>query len=478
MNFTSLYFFIFLPITCFLYRILPHRFRWMFLLFSSCFFYACHDFRLLILILITTLASYYAGITLEHTKSKKKKKVILLRTLLICLGILFVFKYLNFTCSSLCFLFNAIGIEASFEEFSILLPMGISFYTFQTLSYTIDVYRGNIPAERHFGYYSLFVVFFPQLVAGPIERPGNLLPQLKKSPSPSSDDISEGFRFLLTGYVKKILIADYFAGFVDIAYNHPAGVGGASLLLATILFAIQIYCDFSGYSDIALGCARFLGIRLSENFKNPYQAVSIRDFWKRWHISLTCWFTDYLYIPLGGNRKGTLRHYRNILITFLFSGLWHGANMTYLLWGIFHGLLQVAETFIQQKQKKVFYVPVVLRQAVTFSLVCFSWIFFRAATVSDAFSIIRKIITDFRIGLLFSDLALTATDLVLIPLLLILLRLLKRLPLLKNFGHTLSAFRAECQTALLYLSITLAVIICRCLILTEYGTTSFIYFQF
>lgn len=473
MSFTSPVFFLFLPVVLLLYRLCQRRGRILLLLASSYLFYAYYDIRLLILILITTLTSYYAGISIAHTNSPAKKRRFVALTMVVCLGILFFFKYFNFALDTTYSLVRLFGLDAPDIHLNILLPMGISFYTFQTMSYIFDVYAKKIHAERNIGYYALFVVFFPQLVAGPIERPADLIPQLRSKPTPSKEDYSQGLAFLLRGYAKKIILADTLSGYVDTAYGNIPTAGGAALILATVLFAIQIYCDFSGYSDIALGCARFLGIRLTENFHRPYQAVTIRDFWRRWHISLTRWFRDYLYIPLGGNRKGLPRQCVNILLTFLVSGLWHGANLTYVLWGGIHGIYLIIETLLLRK-KELPKKYSLLGQCITFPLVCFAWIFFRAPSVNDACLIIATIFTHFDAGNLLDGIGATRMEFLLFTLSILLLPALERLPSTITANHQLSSIRI----VLLYYILVLTIVLFRIMVLTTTGSTSFIYFQF
>lgn len=468
MSFTSPVFFIFLPIVLLLYRILPKKYRPVLLLAASYIFYAYYDVRLLTLIFITTIVSYICARCM-NTESAKARKRALIIAIITCLGILFAFKYFNFAVDGVFSILRLFGVNISFDGFDILLPMGISFYVFQTMSYTFDVYRGKYNAESNLGYYALFVVFFPQLVAGPIERPADLLPQLKNAPTPSRQDFAEGFKMFLRGYAKKFLIADFVAVFVNTAYSNPKEAGGAALIVATIMFAFQIYCDFSGYSDIALGCARFMGIRLSENFHSPYSASSIGEFWKRWHISLTRWFTDYLYIPLGGSRKGLPCQCRNIMIVFLVSGLWHGANLTYVVWGGLHGFYLIIEKLIskrklEHKHNKFFGI------IITFTLVCFAWIFFRASSINDALYIIRTIFTNFNGGHLLLGLGITTVELLAALLLICALPLIEKLPTLCR--------PLQARTLLFYYILTIAIIICRSYILTGYGSSAFIYFQF
>ena len=476
MSFTAPEFLLFLAVVLILCRIVPQKLRWMVLLPASYFFYAWHNVWLLSLILLTTLTSYLCALRIEKAVSKGKRRAILALDLAVCLGILFVFKYLDFALGGVFSLIRLFGGQGEFDGFHLLLPMGISFYVFQTLSYTIDVYRGTVPAEKHLGYFALFVIFFPQLVAGPIERPGDLLPQLRRTPKPEADDVAQGLRCLVRGYAKKVLIADYLARFVDAAYGDAANAGGAALAVATVLFAVQIYCDFSGYSDIALGCARLMGVRLTENFRRPYSAVTVRDFWRRWHISLTRWFTDYLYIPLGGSRKGLARQCVNILIVFLVSGLWHGANITFLIWGGLHGLYLAAETLLsEEREERSSLRP--LRRAITLALVCFAWVFFRAENLPHAIQVLQSVATDFRPENALTGLAMGLPELLTALMLLALLPMLEALPTLAADGAKGTTLQPNRAVTLYFLLIT-AVVLCRCVTLTQGGDTAFLYFQF
>ena len=476
MSFTAPEFLLFLAVVLILYRIAPQKWRWAVLLPASYFFYACHNVWLLSLILLTTLTSYLCALRMEKATSKGGRRAALAVDLAVCLGILFVFKYLDFALGGIFDLVQLFGGQWEFNGFHLLLPMGISFYVFQTLSYTIDVYRGTVPAERHLGYFALFVVFFPQLVAGPIERPVDLLPQLRRASDIEADNAAQGLRYLVRGYAKKVLIADWLARFVDAAYGDAANAGGAALALATVLFAVQIYCDFSGYSDIALGCARLMGVRLTENFRRPYDAVTVRDFWRRWHISLTRWFTDYLYIPLGGSRKGLVRRCVNILIVFLVSGLWHGADVTFLIWGGLHGLYLAVETLLPEERKEH---PGLrpLRRAVTLTLVCFAWIFFRAENLPHAMQVLQAIAMDFRPENALAGLAMGLPELLTALLLLALLPMLEALPTLTGKEAEGTAIRSN-RTVTLYFLLITAGVLCRCIALTQGGDTAFLYFQF
>lgn len=332
MLFNSIKFAIFFPIVFALYWIWPRRFRWMLLLMSSYYFYMSWNVKYALLIFITTVVSYAAGIFLERTTIQKEKRIILIVSLIICLGILFVFKYLGFVFESISNLFSFFSIQVHPVTLNLILPVGISFYTFQTLGYVIDVYKGKITAEKNFGYYATFVSFFPQLVAGPIERTENLLPQIKTEHTFKESEGLLGTQYIILGLYKKV-IADTLAFHADIVFEDIYNYEGFALLLATFFFSVQIYCDFSGYSDIARGTAKLFGIELMENFRSPYFSRSVKEFWKRWHISLSTWFKDYVYIPLGGNRCSKIRQRFNMIATFLVSGLWHGANWTFVMWG-------------------------------------------------------------------------------------------------------------------------------------------------
>jgi len=380
------------------YFLLPQKARWVMLLAASYYFYMCWDAKLVILLLLTTVVQYAAArlMTEGHGffATPRGKKLVLVVGVSVSLAVLFFYKYFDFFSDSLYHLLSYLQLPTHPVLLKLVLPMGISFYTFQTLSYTVDVYRGDMPAEKHFGYFALYISFFPQLVAGPIERADRLLPQLKAEHTFDATRARSGLRRMAIGYFKKIVIADTLAKGVDAVYNHLPGQGGLVLVIATVMFAFQIYCDFSGYSDIAIGCARILGIDLMDNFRAPYLAHSIREFWSRWHISLSTWFRDYVYIPLGGNRSGVWKQRRNLLLTFLLSGLWHGANWTFVLWGLLHGGLQVVENLLRGRFPKLgkhTELHGALEVLCTFTLVCIGWIFFRANNVQDAFYVFGHI---------------------------------------------------------------------------------------
>lgn len=331
MLFNSLSFAIFLPIVFGLYWIFPHKYRWSILLLSSCYFYMSWDERYIVLIMFTTSVSYLSAIIMEYTRDRRRALLII--TLVASLGTLFFFKYFNFVSGSIAKISDLLSIPIHPVTLKVLLPVGISFYTFQTLGYVVDVYRGDIRPEHHFGRYAAFIMFFPQLVAGPIERSENFLPQIRRELPFSYEQAVYGLRLMLWGFFKKSVIADRLAVYVDLVYDDIYSHKGCSLAVSSVFFAFQIYCDFSGYSDIAIGAARLFGIDLMTNFKSPYLSASIKEFWSRWHISLSSWFKDYVYIPLGGNRKGRARTYANMMATFLTSGLWHGAALNFIVWG-------------------------------------------------------------------------------------------------------------------------------------------------
>ena len=395
MLFNSLNFLIFMLIVVSLYYILPHKVRWVFLLFASLYFYMAWKVELIVLILFSTFANYLCAIFID--KYRQKAKMILTISLLINFGMLFVFKYLLLINQTVIYFFG----QSALGNFNIILPMGISFYTFQAVGYTIDVYRDSVKPQRNYFKFTLFITFFPQLVAGPIERTENLMPQLFEKADFKLSNLLEGVKIISYGFFMKLVIADRASIIVNTVYNSPRFHGFLAYLIATILFAVQIYCDFAGYSEIAMGCAKMLGIDLMRNFRSPYFSKSVKEFWRRWHISLSGWFKDYVYIPLGGNRNGKKQEHLNLMITFLLSGLWHGANWTFLLFGALNGLYQVMGSLkdrLLKRPKNYKGNPFlnIFRTAATFTLIGVSWIFFRANTVEDAFYIINHFFRDFR----------------------------------------------------------------------------------
>lgn len=398
MLFNSFTFIIFFITVTILYFIFPHKLRWLLLLISSYIFYMAWRPELIILIVFSTFINYFISLLIYNSSNKNKRKKYLYISLIINFGLLFIFKYTNFIGGTLTEILNFAGINYKVKNFDIILPMGISFYTFQAASYTIDVYKKRIKPIKHYGIFSLFITFFPQLVAGPIERSENLLPQFYEKHKFNSERILQGLKLMLLGFFKKIVIADRASTAVNTIFNNPQTHSGLYFIFATLLFTFQIYCDFSGYSDIAKGSAKVLGFRLMENFNKPYLSKSIKEFWKRWHISLSSWFMDYVYIPLGGNRCGNIIKCRNVFITFLVSGLWHGANWTFVIWGGLHGIYQVIgiitykfRSFLKGENNFILKFFSIL---ITFILTAFAWIFFRANTINDAFYIISNLFTD------------------------------------------------------------------------------------
>ena len=399
MLFNSLQFLLFFPVVAGLYFTCPKRWRWALLLVASYYFYMCWKPEYVLLILASTVVDYFSGLKMSAAPDKRSRRPWLTLSLSANLGLLFAFKYWNFFADSTRDLLGAFNIFADIPEFSALLPVGISFYTFQTLSYSIDIYRGQLRPERHFGRFALFVSFFPQLVAGPIERASRLLPQLQVEHHFDYERVSSGLRQMIWGMFKKVVVADRLAVYVDAVYSDPSAHQGLPLIAATYFFAFQIYCDFSGYSDIAIGAARVLGFDLMENFRRPYLARTLSDFWRRWHISLSTWFRDYVYIPLGGNRASAARWFSNLAITFLVSGLWHGANWTFVAWGALHGGYLIFAIVTAGPRERLFSnlgLPESSRSraaldiVVTFHLALVAWVFFRADSLGDAILVFQQ----------------------------------------------------------------------------------------
>lgn len=418
MLFNSFDFLLFFPIVCLIYYIIPYKFRQLFLLLASYFFYMCWNPKYALLMLTSTVITYMSGIFIERankiedeSKQNRQKNIYVAMSFGMNLSILFFFKYFNFMIASINQVLSSMHITLIELNFDVILPVGISFYTFQALSYTMDVYRGEIYTEKNFIKYALFVSFFPQLVAGPIERSKNLLKQISVKHEFDLHRVHTGLILMLWGLFQKMVISDNIAIIVSEVYDHNANYGSLELIFATILFAFQIYCDFGGYSSIAIGAARVMGFELMENFDTPYLAKTVADFWRRWHISLTTWFRDYLYIPLGGNRKGKLRKYGNIMIVFLTSGLWHGASWHFVVWGGLNGLYQVVGDLLQPVRDQIvkwFRVKrnvashQLIKVVLTFIMVDLSWIFFRANSVSQAFAILKGMCTRIHLSVLIN----------------------------------------------------------------------------
>ncbi|MCR4643080.1 MAG: MBOAT family protein [Lachnospiraceae bacterium] len=402
MLFNSLEFAIFLILVFFVYWALPHRFRPLLLMVSSFYFYGRWNPVYLLLILAMILSSYGCARWIGRLKQRKettvkRQKLAVFLNCLVCLGLLTWFKYINFLIDSFRALMNAFGAGMSDFMIDVLLPVGISFYTFQTISYVIDVYREKLEPEKDIVRYAAFISFFPQLVAGPIERSTNLLPQLKEEKHFDYDEAVYGMRLMAWGFYKKLVIADVLVVYVDRVYGELHSHTGVDLLITSFFFMIMIYCDFSGYSDIAIGTARLFGIKLMKNFNSPFLSHSNEEMWRRWHISLSTWFRDYVYIPLGGNRKGRIRKYINIVVTFFLSGLWHGAAWHFVVWGTMQGVVQVFEdigrkTLTTLKKNRIFFVCSVIFTTVFFQV---SVVFFRAPSVSDAFYLLGHMFDGF-----------------------------------------------------------------------------------
>ena len=404
MLFNSISFLFFFPIVCIVYFMIPAnqlRLRNVMLLLASYYFYMNWEPTYALLLLTSTLITYLAALGIEYFRTVRYRKLCLVSSLVLNLSILFLFKYYNFLAQNVEALLCRGGLGIDIPEFQLLLPVGISFYTFQALGYSIDVYRGTTKAEHNFATYALFVSFFPQLVAGPIERSNNLLPQFKHKHTFDYNEAMIGLRMMVWGYFLKLVLADRCGIYVDSIFNNIDKHNGGSFLLASLLFPFQIYGDFAGYSLIAIGAARIMGFKLMENFRRPYFACSIGEFWHRWHISLSTWFKDYVYIPLGGNRVPRLRQYFNLLVTFIVSGIWHGANWTFLCWGSLHGVLLCIEKAFGIGRQEYTGLRRVWHWAMTFTLVCLAWILFRANTLQDAVIVISGIFT--KLGMPHAD---------------------------------------------------------------------------
>jgi D-alanyl-lipoteichoic acid acyltransferase DltB (MBOAT superfamily) len=393
--FNSLDYFVFLPLVLVAYFVLPLRGRQIMLVLASLFFYACWRWPYVGLLLLSAVVDYSVARAIEASPTQAGKKRWVTLSVVFNLAVLGFFKYWGLFVESLGVIDGgALGLPT----FDLLLPMGISFYTFQTMAYTIDVYRGKLKAEKDFVKVLLYVCFFPQLVAGPIERATHLLPQLSEKQAFAWNNITIGSRRILIGMVKKVLIADNVATVVNTVYTSPGDYSAFALVLATWGFAIQIFCDFSGYSDIAIGTARLMGIDIMENFKNPYRSRSIQEFWRRWHISLSSWLRDYLYIPLGGNRFGPVRTYINLFLTMVLGGLWHGASFNFVIWGMLHGSWLAVERFVTRrtgwvKTADAWTLRSMVQTFLVFQGVCLTWVFFRANTLGDAMTVLWRIAT-------------------------------------------------------------------------------------
>ncbi len=463
MLFNSIQFILFFVVVTILYFDLPHRFRWLLLLIASCYFYMAFKPVYIAILGFTIVVDYFAGILIEQSKGNRKK-VFLIASLIANIGVLGTFKYWNFINQNITDLLGLSGAENPLPFLDILLPVGLSFHTFQAMSYTIEVYRGHQKAERHFGIYSLYVMFYPQLVAGPIERPQNLLHQFREEHSWDLERFRKGFSQMLWGFFKKVVIADRLSIFVNEVYGDWTHMSGANLWIAVVFFSFQIYCDFSGYSDIAIGSARIMGFDLMTNFNKPYFAKSVEEFWKRWHISLSTWFRDYLYIPLGGNRHGVLRRYINLTIIFLVSGIWHGAGWNFVLWGALHAAFVVIELVYRSRFGKAM-IPDFLKMILTFFVVSIAWIFFRTPTTEQSFGIIEMLFGGADFGVISSQ-VMNNAEIVLSVLLILVLLVIEKLDLRLKFNTTWSF--AAMSSAVIFIIYLLGV----------FNQEQFIYFQF
>lgn len=471
MLFNSLLFLLFFPIVTVLYWTLPHKVRNPFLLIASYYFYMNWEPAYALLIIFSTITTWLFSFKITSSQDEKKRKFFLIACLTCNLAILFTFKYLNFFTETIYSFLSVCGIRMNVPHFNLLLPVGISFYTFQAIGYTIDIFKKKIPIEKNFFTYALFVSFFPQLVAGPIERAKNLLPQFHTKHFFNSDMFIEGIKMIIWGYFMKLCIAENVSTYVDAVYNNLINHSGYSIILATFFFTFQIFCDFGGYSLIAIGCAKCMGFTLMQNFNHPYLSSSFREFWKRWHISLSSWFMDYVYIPLGGSRCSELKHQRNLLLTMLASGLWHGANWTFIFWGGVHGVLLCINSlsrkvnFLQSEN----IVIKVFNILFTFILTMFTWIFFRANTIGDAFLVIKKIASPSG-HIYYGD----GKPSVLLPFILILILIFKEIKdeYFKNslkFMHHPNIYISAFYSAIIIITILLC---------AQFEGGQFIYFQF
>ena len=471
MLFNSLKFLLFFPLVCLLYWLLPQRFRNGMLLIASYYFYMNWEAVYALLIFFSTVTTWGTSLMVERSEGERSKRLWIAACIVVNIGILFVFKYFNFITGLTFEALGALGLRLEVPHFDLLLPVGISFYTFQAIGYIVDVKRGTIRPARNFFRYALFVAFFPQLVAGPIERSSNLLPQFDKRHVFSGINVIEGLKLMALGYFMKLCIADNVSGYVDAVFNNLQMHNGFSVLLASFFFTFQIFCDFGGYSLIAIGAARCMGFTLMQNFRQPYLATSFKDFWRRWHISLSSWFTDYVYIPLGGNRCSRTHHSLNTLGTMLVSGLWHGAALTFVFWGGYHGLLMVINN-VKRRVAWMNFRETPLTRAINilfvFVMVMAGWVFFRANSISDAFLAFRKIATE--PGKLYTG---EGVPSLLLSLLLIGLLMLRELWVEYKWPVPVFSRQTLARDVLYTTFLVVAILLCG-----QFSGGQFIYFQF
>lgn len=487
MDFYSIEFFAFFFLVLIIFFVTPVRFRWLVLLVASYYFYGSFGIGYIAIIAFSTLIAYFTALGMARFPEQPKRRMLLVAGLLCNIGLLFLFKYYNFLNNSVEIFFGFWDISYKSHVLNLIAPVGISFYVFQVVSYSIDVYRGDTPPEKHLGIFALYVAFFPKLLAGPIERAKQLIPQFYKKTEFDIERITNGLKLAAWGLFKKLVIADRLAAFVNVVYADPAAHSGVSLTLVVVFYSFQIYCDFSGYTDIAIGISQMFGFRLMDNFDRPYSAITVSDFWRRWHISLSSWLRDYLYIPLGGNRVKIQRLYFNYLIVFFICGLWHGASWTFVLWGVIHGLYLIFGRFSRETRARLTCktgldrLPGLhngLRIITTFTLISFAWIFFRANTIADAFYIITHLHVGW--GKIFNFDALgsmillgkSKTEFIIVILSLLFLGFIHFLEKHANMRNMFSGKPAWLRFTLYY------IIVAGILLLSLPDAANFIYFQF
>jgi len=490
MLFNSLEYILFLTSFYIIYWSLAKNLRLqnLLILFSSYLFYSIWDYKFLSLIIISSSVDYLLGKLIYNENNQSKKTILLAISIIVNIGILALFKYYNFFIENLIDFITSLGLKPNVTSLRIILPVGVSFYTFQTLSYTIDIYRGKIKPTKDLVGFFAFVAFFPQLVAGPIERASNLLPQINKKRIFCYKQSVDGMRQILWGIFKKVVIADNCSFFTNHIFENYDSHNGIMLILGVILFTFQIYADFSGYSDIAIGTSKLLGIKLMQNFSTPYFSRSIAEFWRRWHISLSTWFRDYLYFPLGGSRVSIALQIRNILITFLVSGLWHGANWTFIFWGLLHAILFIPQLFHRKERKYLIFLSQrkvllgvynIFCTLRTFCIISFLFIFFRSPTITDSFAFIERILNSYNISFLSSlnlfktNLKIVSPDRLLIFLIIFILYMMIVEWFNRDKKHGFEVLPSN-------IIVRYSIYIITCLLTLEYfyGETPFIYFQF
>jgi len=469
MLFNSIDFAIFLPIVFVLFWFVTNRnlkLQNIMLLLAAYLFYGWWDWRFLFLLIFSSVFDYFVGLALTNQTNDRKRKILFLSSITVNLTILGFFKYYNFFADSFINTFSFFGQSFNPGSLNVVLPVGISFYTFQSMSYAFDIYRRKLNPTKDIIAFMAFVSFFPQLVAGPIQRAAHLLPQFFVKKQFSYDLAVSGFKTMLLGFFMKVVVADRLSLYVDAVYGNVGLHTGWSYLVATFFFAIQIYGDFAGYSLIAIGCAQLFGFNLTQNFNRPYFSASFREFWSRWHISLSTWFRDYLYIPLGGNRGTKARTYFNLFTTFVISGLWHGANWTFVIWGAIHGMFQIIERlFTELKFPKI---PKFLSILLVFTVTCFAWVFFRAANVQDAFHIIKSVFTSPGNTIHIGDIGIFAFSVFGIIILIVTEFIMEYYPKVNLLNHRLAPVRYATILVMVILIISLGV----------FDGSQFIYFQF